>query len=83
MLNGGVFLKYRILDFMMYQMTKDPKPQDVDLAVVDAKELKKIKEKQEKIERVMWLIKENWLDKDPEFMNEVMEAFDGILEIQK
>ncbi len=53
MLNGGVFLKYRILDFMMYQMTKDPKPQDVDLAVVDAKELKKIKEKQEKIERVM------------------------------
>ncbi|MFA7717325.1 MAG: hypothetical protein WC875_01250 [Candidatus Absconditabacterales bacterium] len=57
------------------------KDQPVDLAVVDAKELKKIKEKQEKIDRVMKLIKENNLDKDPEFMKEVMEAFDGILDM--
>jgi hypothetical protein len=62
-------------------MTKTPKDQPVDLAVVDAKELKKIKEKQEKIDRVMKLIKENNLDKDEEFMKEVMEAFDGILDV--
>jgi hypothetical protein len=64
-------------------MTKDPKPQKVNLAVVDAKEIKKLKEKQEKIDWVIQLIKENNLDKDQEFMEEVMEAFDGILEIQQ
>jgi predicted nucleotidyltransferase len=57
------------------------KAQPIDLAVVDAKELKKLKEKQEKIDRVMKLIKENNLQNDKEFMEEVMEAFDGILDV--
>lgn len=64
-------------------MTKAPKDQKVDLAVVDAKELKKLKEKQEKIDRIMNLIRENNLQHDQEFMKEVSEAFDGILEIQE
>lgn len=57
--------------------------EDLDLSVVDAKDIKKLKAKQEKIDRVMKLIKENNLEKDPKFMEEIMEAFDGILEIQK
>jgi hypothetical protein len=57
--------------------------EDLDLEIIDAKDLKKAKEKQAKIDRVIGLIKENGLDKDQEFMEEIMEAFDGILEIQK
>lgn len=63
-------------------MTKT-KDQNVDLSVVDAKELENLKEKQAKIDRVMKIIKENNLQDDEEFMKEVREAFDGILEIQK
>lgn len=59
------------------------KYQDVDMSVVDAEELKRLKEKQEKIDRIMNVIRENNLQNDKEFMKEVSEAFDGILEIQK
>ena len=57
--------------------------EDLDLAVVDASEIEALKAKEAKIDRVMKLIKENGLDKDQAFMEEVMEAFDGILEIEK
>ncbi|MEI7562766.1 MAG: hypothetical protein WCJ39_03485 [bacterium] len=57
--------------------------EDLDLQVVDADEIEKLKAAEQKKERVMELIKEEGLDKDPEFMQEVLQAFDGILEIQK
>ena len=57
--------------------------EDLDLAVVDAEEIEKMRAAEQKKNRVMELIKEEGLDKDPEFMQEVLEAFDGILEIQK
>lgn len=56
---------------------------DVDLSVVDAKDVEDIKAKEQRKQRVMELIKEEGLDTDEELMKEVREAFDGILEIQK
>lgn len=56
---------------------------EVDLSVVDATEIEAIKAKEQKKARVMELIKEEWLDQDAEFMEEVSQAFDGILEIEK
>jgi hypothetical protein len=53
------------------------------LAIIDANEVDDFKVKEHKKARVMELIKEEWLDKDPEFMEEISQAFDGILEIQK
>lgn len=57
--------------------------EELDLAVIDAAEVEDLKAKEQKKARVMELIKEEWLDKDPEFMEEISQAFDGILEIQK
>jgi hypothetical protein len=57
--------------------------EEIDLAVIDAHEVEDIKAKELKKARVMELIKEEWLDQDPEFMEEISQAFDGILEIQK
>ena len=57
--------------------------EDLDMAVVDAEEIEKMRAAEQKKNRVMELIKEKGLDKDPEFMEEVLQAFDGILEIQK
>lgn len=57
--------------------------EDIDLAVIDANEVEDFKAKEQKKARVMELIKEEWLDKDPEFMEEISQAFDGILGIQK
>lgn len=57
--------------------------EDLDMAVVDAEEIEKMRAAEQKKNRVMELIKEEGLDKDPEFMEEVLQAFDGILEIQK
>ncbi len=56
---------------------------EVDLSVVDAKDVEDIKAKEQRKQRVMELIKEEGLDTDEELMKEVREAFDGILEIQK
>ncbi len=57
--------------------------EEIDLSLIDAKEIEDLKAKEQKKKRVMELIKEEWLDKDPEFMEEISQAFDGILEIQK
>lgn len=57
-------------------------PQDIqfeaDVEIVDAAELENIKKKEEKIDRIMWLIKENWLENDKEFMDAIVDAFEGI-----
>lgn len=57
--------------------------EELDLTLVDAKDIEAVKAREQKKARVMELIKEEWLDKDPEFMKEISQAFDGILEIQK
>lgn len=60
-------------------MTDTQEPQfEADIAIVDESELSKIKEKEQKIERIMWIVKENWLDKDKEFMDAIVDAFEGI-----
>jgi hypothetical protein len=46
-------------------------PEPIDISIIDAKDIKKIQEKQKKIQWVMELIRENELDKDEEFMDEI------------
>jgi hypothetical protein len=46
-------------------------PEPIDISIIDAKDIKKIQEKQEKIQWVMEQIRESGLDKDEEFMDEV------------
>ena len=57
-------------------MTKD---EPIDLSIIDAKDIKKIQEKKERLDRVMEVIKENWLDKDKEFMAEIDELVDALV----
>ena len=57
--------------------------EELDLTLIDATEIEDVKAKEQKKARIMELIKEEWLDQDPEFMEEISQAFDGILEIQK
>ncbi len=45
--------------------------QSVDLNILDVKELKNIKDKKKRADRVMQVIQENGLDKDKEFMDEI------------
>ena len=60
-------------------MTDTQEPQfEADIAIVDESKLSEIKEKEQKIERIMWLIKENWLEQDKEFMDAIVDAFEGI-----
>jgi hypothetical protein len=47
------------------------KKDDISLSILDAKEVKKLQEKKEKIQRVMEVIRENGLDKDKEFITEI------------
>lgn len=51
---------------------------EADIKIVDESKLSEIKEKEQKIERIMWLIKENWLEQDKEFMDAIVDAFEGI-----
>ncbi len=46
--------------------------------IIDAAELENLKNKDKKIEWILWLIKENWLENDKEFMDAITDAFDGI-----
>ena len=57
-------------------MTKE---QPIDLAIIDDKEIKKIKDKKQRIDRVMKVIHENWLDKDKEFMDEITDLMEWLL----
>jgi protein tyrosine phosphatase len=42
--------------------------------------MRKIQEKQEKIQRVMKVIYDNWLDKDKEFMEDIEELIQALKE---
>lgn len=54
------------------------KAQPIDLSIIDGKEIKKIQEKQKKIQRVMEVIRENELDKDKAFMEEIEELIEEL-----
>jgi len=64
------------LDTIRKPMTKDEK---IDLSIIDAKDLKDIKSKKERADRVMQVIKENKLDKDKEFMEEINGLIEELL----
>lgn len=51
----------------------------IDLSVVDSSELEKIKTKQQKIDRIMQTIKEQWLDQDKEFMQEIEGTIEELM----
>ncbi len=53
--------------------------QPIDLSILNAKELKKIKGKKERADRVMQVIQENGLDKDKEFMDEIDPLIEELL----
>ncbi len=55
------------------------KDQPIDLSILDAKELKKIKDKKERADRVMDIIREHGLDKDKEFMDEIDPFLEELL----
>jgi len=57
-------------------MTKDI---PIDLSVIDAKEIEKIKGKKKRADRVLQVIRENGLDKDKEFMNEIEDLMEELL----
>ena len=54
------------------------KTEPIDLSIIDGKDIRKIQEKQKKIQRVMGLIRENELDKDKDFMNEIEEVIEAL-----
>lgn len=60
-------------------MTQD---QPIDLSVIDGKEITKLQKKQKKIQQVMDIIHEHGLDKDKEFMDEITELMQWLLEIK-
>ena len=55
------------------------KDQSIDLSILDEKELKRIKDKKERADRVMNIIREHGLDKDKEFMDEIDPFLDELL----
>lgn len=58
-------------------MTQQEQP--IDLSILDEKQLKKIKEKKKRADRVMDMIREHGLDKDKEFMDEIEPFVDELL----
>lgn len=50
----------------------------IDLSILDGKEIKKLEEKQKKIDRVIELIHENGLEKNKEFMEEIEEVIEAL-----
>lgn len=51
----------------------------LDLSVIDSETLKKIKGKQARVDRVMQAIRENGLDKDKAFMDEIGPRLEELL----
>ncbi len=51
----------------------------IDLSVIDAKEIEKIKGKKARADRIQQIIRENGLDKDEEFMNEIDPLIEELL----
>lgn len=55
------------------------KTSDIDLSIIDTETLKKIKGKQDRADRVMQTIRENDLDKDKAFMDEIGPRLEELL----
>ncbi len=56
-----------------------PKTTPIDLSIIDAKDLEKIKGKKKRADRVMELIHEHGLDKDKTFMEEIESLIEELL----
>ena len=56
-----------------------PKAQPIDLSIIDDKDIKKIQAKKKRLDRVMDVIKENGLDKDEKFMDEMEDLIDALI----
>jgi tRNA U34 5-carboxymethylaminomethyl modifying enzyme MnmG/GidA len=52
----------------------------IDLSIIDDEAVKKLQEKHKKIKRVMDIIRENELEKDQEFMDQMHELMDALIE---
>lgn len=52
----------------------------IDLSIIDSKDLEKLTKRKEKIQRVMEVIKENGLDKDKDFIEEIDQLMWALLE---
>jgi hypothetical protein len=50
-----------------------------DLSIIDAKDLEKIKGKKKRADRVMQVVRENGLEKDKEFMDEIDPLIEELL----
>ena len=59
-------------------MTTTEEP--IDLSVIDGKMIKKLKKKQERLDRVIEVIQKNGLDKDKEFMEEMDKLIEALIE---
>ncbi|MFA6256509.1 MAG: hypothetical protein WC606_05055 [Candidatus Absconditabacterales bacterium] len=55
-------------------------PEPIDLSIVDDKTIKKLQEKQKRLQRVIDVIHENGLEKDKEFMEQIDELIDALIE---
>lgn len=57
-----------------------PNDDPIDLSIVDDEMVKKLQEKQKRLDRVMELIQKNGLDKDKEFMEEMDKLIEALIE---
>ncbi len=55
-------------------------PDPIDISIVDDEIVKKLQEKQKRLDRVMELIQKNGLDKDKEFMEEMDKLIEALIE---
>jgi len=52
----------------------------IDLTIIDGEAIKKLQERHNKIKRVMDIIRENGLEKDEEFIEQINELMDALIE---
>lgn len=60
-------------------MSQDDTPEivaDLPFQVVEKEALRKLQQKKERIDDVMEIVKEYWLEDDQEFMDEIQEAME-------
>ena len=57
-----------------------PQEEPIDLTIIDGEMIKKLKKKQERLDRVLEEIQKNGLDKDKEFMEEIDKLIEALIE---
>ena len=57
-----------------------PQEEPIDLTIIDDEMIKKLKKKQERLDRVLEEIQKNGLDKDKEFMEEIDKLVEALIE---